>query len=148
MDAQHIASPDVSGRQLSRAVKIALKNADALPEDISYINLHGTGTKNDIIEINALKSVFGEKVYDTPMSSTKSAHGHMIGATSATELAATILGMNYNFLPGTINLEKPVSDINLFSETKTHNYTPLSLVTSQAFGGHDTAQVVERYIRC
>ena len=146
-DAQHIASPDLEGRQLSRAVKFSLKDAGISPEEIRYVNSHGTGTMNDGIESKVMKDVFGNLTSEIPISSTKPMIGHLLGGATAVETIATILGMNYNFLPGTINLEKPINGLDYITETRTHQYTPIALKFSSGFGGHNTSLVLKRYER-
>lgn len=146
-DAQHIASPDLNGKQLSRAIKLALKDAGVRPEEIKYVNSHGTGTMNDGIEMKVMKDVFREFADSIPISSTKPMVGHLLGGATAVETIATILGMNYNFLPGTINLEKPINGLDYVIETRTHQYTPIALKYSSGFGGHNTAIVLRRYVR-
>ena len=146
-DAQHIASPDLDGRQLSRAVKLSLKDAGVFPEEIKYVNSHGTGTMNDGIETKVMKDIFEDSASKIPISSTKPMIGHLLGGATAVETIATILAMNYNFLPGTINLEKPINGLDYVTETRTHQYTPKALKFSSGFGGHNTAFVLGRYIR-
>lgn len=146
-DAQHIASPDLNGKQLSRAIKLALKDAGVRPEEIKYVNSHGTGTMNDGIEMKVMKDVFGEFADSVPISSTKPMVGHLLGGATAVETISTILGMNYNFLPGTINLEKPINGLDYVTETRTHQYTSKALKFSSGFGGHNTAFVLGRYVR-
>lgn len=146
-DAQHIASPDLDGRQLSRAVKLSLKDAGVSPEKINYVNSHGTGTMNDGIETKVMKDIFGDSASKIPISSTKPMIGHLLGGATAVETIATILGMNYNFLPGTINLEKSINGLDYVTETRTHQYTPIALKFSSGFGGHNTSLVLGRYVR-
>jgi len=146
-DAQHIASPDLEGRQLSRAIRNSMKDAGVSPEEIKYVNSHGTGTMNDGIEMKVMKDVFGNSADSVPISSTKPMIGHLLGGATAVESIATILAMNYNFLPGTINLEKPINGLDYVTETRTHQYTSKALKFSSGFGGHNTAFVLGRYIR-
>jgi len=146
-DAQHIASPDLEGRQLSRAVRLSLKDAGISPEEIKYVNSHGTGTMNDRIETKVMKDIFGDLASEIPISSTKPMIGHLLGGATAVETIATILAMNYNFLPGTINLEKSINGLNYVKEARTHQYTPKALKFSSGFGGHNTSLVLGRYIR-
>lgn len=105
-DGTHITQPSVEGQ--ARAMQAALNNAKLAPEKIDYINAHGTGTQlNDATETAAIKQVFGTNAYKTPVSSTKSMHGHLMGAAGAVELVATTLALVNNHLPPTINLESP-----------------------------------------
>ncbi len=102
-DARHITSPSVDGQ--ARAMKLALEEAALRPEDIDYINAHGTATtSNDIIETQAIKKVFGSYAYDIPISSTKSMHGHLLGAGGAVEFVAAVCSINKKAVPPTANL--------------------------------------------
>ncbi len=105
-DGAHITQPSVEGQ--ARAMQAALNNANLAPEAIGYINAHGTGTQlNDATETAAIKQVFGAHAYKIPVSSTKSMHGHLMGAAGAVELVATTLALTNNHLPPTINLKSP-----------------------------------------
>ena len=122
----------------------ALERADAAPEDIGYVNAHGTGTPlNDAAETRAIKEVFGERAYSVPISSSKSMTGHMLGAAGAFESIVTILAMRDGFLPPTVNLEHPDPECDL-------DYIPnlgraadvrLAMTTSFGFGGHNSCLV-------
>ncbi|MDD5217989.1 MAG: beta-ketoacyl synthase N-terminal-like domain-containing protein, partial [Candidatus Omnitrophica bacterium] len=119
-----------------------LKRSGLTASEIDYINLHGTGTRaGDLYETNQLKKAFGPKAYQIPMSSTKSMTGHMLGATGAVEIIATLVAMNEGFIPPTIGLEEkdPACDLD---------YTPLkardakierAISLSLGFGGHVAA---------
>ncbi len=105
-DGAHITQPSIEGQ--ARAMQAALDNANLVGENIGYINAHGTGTQlNDATETAAIKHVFGDYAYQIPVSSTKSMHGHLMGATGAVELVATTLALVHNQLPPTINLAEP-----------------------------------------
>jgi len=107
-DAYHMTAPEPSGRQATRAIQIALKDADVQPTDIDYINAHGTSTPlNDKTETLVIKNVFGSHAYSVPVSATKSMIGHLIGAAGAVELIATALAIEHQVIPPTINYEIP-----------------------------------------
>ena len=140
-DAYHITAPDPSGAGAVKAIRLAL--ADAGVTDLStvdYINAHGTSTHlNDQMETKAFKEVFGEGAKAINVSSTKSMHGHLLGATGALEAALTALAITEGFVPPTINYETPDPELDL-------NYTPnvgvkreirVALSSSLGFGGHN-----------
>lgn len=105
-DPGHITRPTSGGQ--ARTMERALRSAALTPERIGYINAHGTGTPvNDAVETAAIKQVFGERAYRVPISSTKSMHGHLLGAAGAIELVATLLAVENQTLPPTINLHVP-----------------------------------------
>ena len=143
-DAYHITAPEPSGDGAIRCVRRALERAGVRPEDIEYINAHGTGTPlTDLAETRAIKRVFGESAYSVPISSTKSMTGHMLGAAGAFEAMVTILAMRDGFLPPTVNLENPDPECDL-------DYVPnvgravsarLAMTTSFGFGGHNACLV-------
>lgn len=106
-NAMHMTGLKPDGEDLSRAIKIAIEEANITPFEIDYINAHGSGTKqNDINETGAYKKVFGELAYKIPMSSTKSMTGHPLGAASAVEAIVCCLALENNFMPPTINYNK------------------------------------------
>ena len=136
-DGAHITQPTVEGQ--ARAMQAALNDANLAPESIGYINAHGTGTLlNDATETAAIKQVFGEYAYKIPVSSTKSSHGHLMGAAGAVELVATTLALNHNQLPPTINLASPdpACDLDYVPNTsrKVSNLQHV-MSNSFAFGG-------------
>lgn len=105
-DSGHITAPTVGGQ--AAPMQRALAYANLGPEDIGYINAHGTATRaNDVVETAAIKTVFGEHAYNIPVSSTKSMHGHLMGAAGAVEFVATVLALFKQALPPTINLKNP-----------------------------------------
>lgn len=109
-DAGHITDPSADGA--SRAIRLALRDAHLNAEDVGYINAHGTGTRaNDVTETNAIREVFGENA--PPVSSTKSLHGHAMGASGAIEIASSLLALRDGFLPPTINLDTPDPECDL-----------------------------------
>ena len=148
-DAYHITAPDPSGDGAVKALNIALK--DAAVEDLStvdYINAHGTSTNlNDKMETAAFKRVFGEEgAKAINISSTKSMHGHLLGAAGALEAAITALAIKESFVPPTINYENPDPELDL-------NYTPntgvsrdirVAVSSSLGFGGHNAMLVFKK----
>jgi 3-oxoacyl-[acyl-carrier-protein] synthase II len=113
-DAYHVTAPDPEGRGAGEAIQLALRDAKLSPENIDYINAHGTATQlNDPIETRAVKRVFGEHAYGVPMSSTKSMTGHAMGATAAFEAIFTILALRDQVAPPTINLDTPDPECDL-----------------------------------
>ncbi len=111
-DAHHITSPSVDGQ--ARAMLLALEEARMSPDEIDYINAHGTATtKNDIVETQAIKEVFKERAHAVPISSTKSMHGHLLGATGAVEFVAALLAMKHEKIPPTAHLRVADPDCDL-----------------------------------
>jgi 3-oxoacyl-[acyl-carrier-protein] synthase II len=113
-DAHHLTAPEPTGRPAALAITRALKDADVLPERVAYVNAHGTSTPlNDASETAAIKLALGEHAYHVPVSSTKSAIGHLLGAAGAVEAIATILALNDGVAPPTLNYEEPDPDLDL-----------------------------------
>ncbi len=111
-DAGHITRPTLEGQ--ARAMAEAIQEAGVLPKDINYINAHGTATPwNDLLETQAIKKVFGDYAADVPVSSTKSMHGHALGAAGATEFIASLLAIKNQAVPPTINLDQPDPECDL-----------------------------------
>lgn len=145
-DAYHVTAPHSEGQ--TQAITAALDDARLTPEDIQYINAHGTGTTlNDKIETETIKTVFKEHAYDLPITAQKAMTGHAIGAAGVMEIIATIQGMQHECLLPTINLETPDPDCDL-------NYIPneaiskridLALSNHFAFGGANAALVLSRH---
>ncbi len=107
-DAHHIAIPDPTGSGAIRAMQWALEDAGLTPDQVDYINAHGSATPtNDVLETMAIKQVFGERAYDIPVTSTKSMVGHAMGAAGAIEALSTVLTIRYGIIPPTINLHTP-----------------------------------------
>lgn len=148
-DGYHITAPLPDGEGAAMAMKLALADAKLNPEDVDYINAHGTSTElNDIAESMAIKAVFGEHAYKMPISSTKSCLGHMLGATAAVELIAAVKTINESIIPPTINLENQDERCDLKMD-----YVPLKarqarvnvvLSNSFGFGGHNACVIVGR----
>ena len=144
-DASHITQPSVEGP--ARAMQLALDDAGLNPEEVDYINAHGTATRvNDVVETRAIKQVFGARAGKIPVSSTKSMHGHVMGASGTIELVATVEALRRGVLPPTANYSKPDPDCDL-------DYVPnqareqkvwAALSNSFAFGGLNAVLVVKQ----
>lgn len=147
-DAYHITAPSPDGKAVIKAMKVALEDAKISPQQIDYINAHGTSTKlNDKVETFAIKQVFGEYAYKIPISSTKSMIGHLLGAAGAGELIATLLCMENDMVHPTINYQTPDPECDL-------DYVPnkarpakikSAMSNSLGFGGHNAVVVVRKY---
>jgi 3-oxoacyl-[acyl-carrier-protein] synthase II len=148
-DAFHLVAPDPSGAGGAEAISAALEDADVSPERISYINAHGTGTQlNDRSETFAVKRALGRWAAGVPISSLKSAIGHLIGAAGTVEAIATIMALRQRIAPPTLNLEVPDPDLDLDYVPQcsralrdTHDGPPVGISQSFGFGGHNTVMV-------
>ncbi len=146
-DGYHITAPLPNGEGAAMAMKLALMDAKVNPEDVGYINAHGTSTElNDIAESTAIKTVFGTHAYRVPVSSTKSCLGHMLGATAAVELIAAIKTINRSVIPPTINLDNPDERCDLKMDyvpwTARQAKVDIAISNSFGFGGHNACLVV------
>jgi 3-oxoacyl-[acyl-carrier-protein] synthase II len=147
-DASHITFPDPDGE--AHAITRALKDASVDPKEIDYINAHGTATKlNDASETEAIKRVFGSRAYEIPVNSIKSMLGHSMGAAGAIEFIATVLAIENQTLPPTINYEEPDPQCDLDYVTegarRVGRSTPLRTAISNSFGfGGNNAVLVVR----
>lgn len=147
-DAHHVTAPDPEGRGLADAVTAALADAGLAAEAIDYVSAHGTSTVlNDRIETRALKRAFGDHARRLAISATKSQVGHLLGAASAVELAATVLALRHGLVPPTINLDTPDPDCDL--DYVPHVARPreirAALSTACGFGGQNSAVVIRRH---
>ena len=146
-DASHISKPDSAGQ--ARSIAAALRDAGMQPADIGYINAHGTATLvGDVEETKAIKAVFGADAKNIPVSSTKSMHGHLMGATGAVEFMATVLALQNNAIPPTINLTQPDPECDLdYVPNAGRRNVPLNAVMSNsfAFGGTDAVLIARRF---
>jgi 3-oxoacyl-[acyl-carrier-protein] synthase II len=147
-DAYHITAPSPGGEGAARAMQLALKSAGVSPEEVDYINTHGTSTGlGDIAETVAIKIAFGERAYKIPANSTKSMVGHLLGGAGAIEAAAICLSMKHGFLHPTINLENPDPKCDLdYVPLKGRAYEiRLALSNSFGFGGHNITLVLKKF---
>jgi len=147
-DAYHITAPDPDGTGGAYAMNQALKDAGLRPEQISYINAHGTSTPlNDKIETAAIKRTFGDAAKKIPVSSTKSMIGHLLGAAAAVELVACILSIRDGVVHATINYETPdpECDLDCVPNEKRKVAVDYAMSNSLGFGGHNSAIVVGRF---
>ncbi len=149
-DAYHLTAPDKDGAGAAEAIRVALDDAGVTTEDIVYINAHGTSTPlNDRAETLAIKAVFGDAAKDIPVSSTKSAIGHLLGAAGAVEAVATILALRDRIAPPTLGHEEPEEGLDL-------DYVPgkarpldidgkpaIGLSNAFGFGGHNAVLCLE-----
>jgi 3-oxoacyl-[acyl-carrier-protein] synthase II len=143
-DAHHITAPAEDGSGAKRAMKAALKRAKLNPDEIDYINAHGTSTQiGDEIELNAVKSVFGDAAYKLSMSSTKSAIGHLLGAAGSVEAIFCILAIRDQVCPPTLNLENPSPgcDIDLVPKQAKPRKIRAALSNSFGFGGTNASLI-------
>ena len=147
-DAHHLTQPAPEGEGGARAMKMALKDAGLNPDDIDYINAHGTSTPlNDEFETMAIKSVFEEEAYSTPVSSTKSMTGHLLGASGGIEAAVSVLSIADGVMPPTINLENPdpACDLDYVPHTARHCEVRTVMSNSFGFGGHNASLVFQEF---
>ncbi len=147
-DAFHIIAPADDGVGAERAIRRALKDAGVSPTDIDWISAHGTATElNDKYETAAIKRVFGEQAYRVPISGTKAATGHMMGATGALEVIFGIKAMDTGWVPPTINYETPDPECDLDYVPNTARQAEVRTFMSNAFGfgGHNAVLVVKRF---
>ena len=146
-DGYHITAPLPDGDGAARTMKLALADAGLSPEDIDYINAHGTGTQlNDVAESSAIRRVFGEHAPNIPVSSTKSCLGHLLGASGAVELIVCAKVLNESTIPPTINLENPDpkcgADMDFVPLQAREKKVATALSNSFGFGGHNACLVV------
>ena len=148
-DANHVSDPDPSGRNPARAVTMALTDAGISAEDVGYVNAHGTSTPaGDSGETRVLKVALGEdKAYRTPVSSTKGATGHCLGAAGAIEAIFTILALQRGILPPTINqtTPDPTCDLDYIPNESRHEQVEVGVSNSFGFGGHNACLVFRRW---
>ncbi len=145
-DASHITQPTVDGP--ARAMRMALQEAGVNPEDVDYINAHGTGTRlNDVIETQAIKEVFGEHAARVAVSSTKSMHGHVMGASGAIELVATVMALERGVIPPTANYTRPdpECDLDYVPNQAREKSVRVAMSNSFAFGGLNAVLLVRRF---
>jgi 3-oxoacyl-[acyl-carrier-protein] synthase II len=146
-EAHHLTAPETSGAGIARSIRLALADAGISPEEVDYINAHGTATPlNDVVETRGIKMVFGEKAYEIPISSIKAMIGHCLGSAGAIEAVATLLSLHEGVIPPTINYTTPDPECDL-------DYTPneargkeirIAISNSFAFGGNNVSLVFSK----
>jgi 3-oxoacyl-[acyl-carrier-protein] synthase II len=149
-DAYHITAPHPEGIGVKQVMLLALQDAGIKPEDVDYINVHGTSTPlGDISETSAIKDVFGENAYKLNISSTKSMTGHLLGAAGAIESVATIMAIQHNLVPPTINHftddEKIDPKLNLTFNKAQQREVNTAISNTFGFGGHNTSVVFRKF---
>ena len=151
-DAYHLTASHPEGLGATLVMKNALEDAEMKPEDIDYINVHGTSTPvGDVSEVKAIKSLFGEHAYKLNISSTKSMTGHLLGAAGAVEALASVLAVKNDIVPPTINHTEGDNDENIdynlnFTFNKAQKRTVnAALSNTFGFGGHNACIIVKKY---
>ncbi len=146
-DAHHITAPAPDGLGAKRAMEMALERAGVSPDEVDYINAHGTATElGDIAETQAIKLLFGERAYKIPVSSTKSQIGHLLGGAGAVEAIATLMALEEGILPPTINYEHPdpKCDLDYVPNRARPAKVRVALSNSFGFGGHNSTLVFRK----
>ncbi len=147
-DAYHMTSPTPEGTGAARAIALALQDGNLQPEDISYVNAHGTSTSaNDVTETKALKKALGEAAYQVAISSTKSMTGHLLGGSGGIEAVATVMAIANDKIPPTINLENPdpECDLDYVPQIAREIMVNCALSNSFGFGGHNITLAFKKY---
>lgn len=147
-DAYHITAPAPEGAQAAKCMAMALNDAGIAPEDVDYINAHGTSTPlNDKNETLAIKSLFGEHAYKLAVSSIKSMTGHLLGAAGGIECIATVLTLANDIIPPTINCDEPDEDMDLdyVPHASRKQVVTVALSNSLGFGGHNATILLKKY---
>ncbi len=147
-DAYHITSPAEDGAGATHAMQFAMEDAGVKPEQVSYINAHGTSTHhNDLYETRAIKSAFGDHAYNLKINSTKSMIGHLLGGAGAVEFVAMVLQMDNNYIHQTVGLETPGEELDL-DYVQGHGVEAeieYAMSNSLAFGGHNASILIKKY---
>lgn len=147
-DAYHMTAPAPGGTEAARAMQLALKDGGLNPDDVDYINAHGTSTAaNDVNETAAIKKVLGERAYQVAVSSTKSMTGHLLGGSGGIEAVATVLAIAHDRVPPTINLDNPdpECDLDYVPHQSRQQTVNVALSNSFGFGGHNATLVFRKY---
>ena len=147
-DAFHITAPAEDGAGGAQAIRMALANARVNPDEVGYINAHGTGTElNDLSETYAIKAAFGELAYRIPVSSTKSMTGHMMGATGALEAIFCVQAVREGCLPPTINYHTPDPrcDLDYIPNQRREKKIAVAISNAFGFGGHNAVLVIRKF---
>jgi 3-oxoacyl-[acyl-carrier-protein] synthase II len=147
-DAYHITSPVPGGEGAARAISLALKDANLTPDQVSYINAHGTSTPaNDSTETAAMKKALGDYAYKITVSSTKSMTGHLLGGSGGIEAVAAVMAVANDRVPPTINLDNPDPDCDLdyVPHHSREQIVNVALSNSFGFGGHNVTLAFKKY---
>jgi 3-oxoacyl-[acyl-carrier-protein] synthase II len=147
-DAYHITSPCEDGSGAAKAMTLAMEEAGVTPEEVSYINAHGTSTHhNDLFETRAIKRAFGEYAAQVPISSTKSMIGHLLGAAGAVEFITCVKSIEDSYIHPTVGLKVPDEecDLNYVPGKGIHGEVRVALTNSLGFGGHNATLAVKKY---
>ena len=147
-DAFHITEPDPSGRALGKAIRDALQMGGERPEEVDYINPHGTSTPlNDKVETKVIKDVFGKHSYHIPISSTKSITGHLMGAAGGVEAISVVLTLEKGIIHPTLNYEfpDPECDLDYVPNEAREKEVKIALSISAGFGGVNSAVLFKKY---
>jgi len=147
-DSFHVTQPMENGEGAAKAMQSALNKAGLQPNDIDYINAHGTSTQlNDLTETRAIKTVFGDYAFKVPISSTKSMTGHLIGCAGAAESSFCIMAIRHGIIPPTINLTNPdpQCDLDYVPDVARQAEITTALTNSFGFGGHNSVLIYRKY---
>lgn len=147
-DAYHMTSPVPDGRGATQAMELAMLDGAIKPEQVSYINAHGTSTAaNDVTETKAIKKALGKYAYEVPVSSTKSMTGHLLGGSGGIEAVATVMALAHDQLPPTINLvnRDPECDLDYVPGQSRSHIVEVALSNSFGFGGHNVTLAFRKY---
>ena len=148
-DAYHITAPEITGSGAKRAMQAAIKSASITPNDVDYINAHGTSTMGDMIEFNAVKEVFSDALSNLSMSSTKSSTGHLLGAAGAIEAIFSVLSIRDSIIPPTINLDDPEEGtevIDLVPHKVKEKNVNIAISNSFGFGGTNACLIFKKLV--
>jgi len=146
-DASHITAPDENGAGAMMAMRFALKDAGLNPDQVDYINAHGTSTPlGDIAETKAVKATYGPHAYKVAISSTKSQIGHLLGASGGVEAVLTVMAITRNLIPPTINLDNPdpECDLDYVPHKARDRKVDIAMSNSFGFGGHNASLLMRK----
>jgi 3-oxoacyl-[acyl-carrier-protein] synthase II len=147
-DAHHVTQPHPEGEGAARAMKWAIEDAELVPENVDYINAHGTSTPlNDKFETIAMKRMYGDHAYNLKISSTKSMTGHLLGAAGGIEAAFSVLAIKEGIIPPTINLDDsdPECDLNYVPNKAIKQKVDVAMSNSLGFGGHNASLIFKSF---
>jgi len=148
-DAHHVTAPSPNGEGAARCMRMAMRQAGLNPQDVSYINAHGTSTpQGDICETQAIKTVFGDHAKKIAVNSTKGATGHMLGAAGAVEMTVCALAIQHGVVPPTINYQVPDAECDLDYVPNTAREMPVNAIINNSFGfgGHNASIAAKKFV--